>query len=408
MKDINCAILAIGSELLEGSVIDTNSGFIGGKLLQKGFKVNTVCLVPDNKEFLIETINRLSLQYHLIFTTGGLGPTFDDITSECIANCGNVSLEVNNIALNHIKNRLNSINVPIRDSHIRQANLPQGCYLFKNSVGTAYGFGLKVNKSFIISMPGVPAEMTVMFDEEVLPYLESNYNTQNINRIEIHFGLTPESEIDNYIKEINIPDNTECIINAGKSEIAVKIKSKDKDEAFTFAKKIADKFSDNFMGFNIHSPAEALINILKEKNKTISVAESCTGGYIGKSITDFSGVSDVFLGGIISYSNNVKIKLLNVKKDTLKNFGAVSSNTAEEMAIGAINVTNSDYAISITGVAGPTGGSKNKPVGTVFIGISNGNITKSYKFNFNGKRDNIRYRSVNASLFLAYKFIRDN
>lgn len=408
MSNINCAILAIGSELLEGSVIDTNSAFIGSNLSLMGIKPQLVCSIPDNKEQLINTIKELSLNYDIILTTGGLGPTFDDITSECISIVANIDREVNETALNHIKKRLNEINVTLRDSHINQALLPKNAILFKNIVGTAYGFGVFVNKSLIIAMPGVPAEMTVMFEEEVKPYIEKNYNLEKIYRKELHFGLLPESDVDKILREYNIPDNIECIINAGKSEIAVKIKSSNKKVVEDLSNHLINHFKDNFMGDDVYSPAEALIKILRDNNKTISVAESCTGGYLGKTITEYSGVSDVFLGGIISYSNDIKINLLKVDSEVLNKYGAVSSQVAEAMSKGAIIATGADFAISITGIAGPTGGVEDKPVGTVYIGISNGKKTISYHFCFKGKRDIVRHRSVNASLFLAYKFIMDN
>ncbi|MBQ3032920.1 MAG: CinA family nicotinamide mononucleotide deamidase-related protein [Deferribacterales bacterium] len=404
---IACAVLAVGSELLEGSVTDTNSGFIGDILSSMGIKPLSVRLIPDDKDILVKALKEAARDYPLVVLTGGLGPTFDDITSQCIAIAAGVKTEVNHRALERITEWLKELNVPLCSGHYHQAELPIGCDIFENTVGTAHGFGINIGSSYVVAMPGVPAEMTVMFKEQVVPFIKSHFECSEVYRCELHFGLIAESEIDKFIKSTGIPKGVECIINAGKSEIAVKIRSVFKDVAFSFGEKIAEAFPESFMGYGAKSPAHALSIILKNKGKSISCAESCTGGYIGKVLTEISGISEVFYGGIISYSNHVKVNLLGVKEATLEKYGAVSEETAAEMALGVTKATGSHYGISVTGIAGPNGGSDYKPVGTVYIGVSDGKRTLVRRFKFNGNRENVRQRSVNAALFLAYTFIRD-
>ncbi len=403
---IRCAILAIGSELLEGSVTDTNSGFIGGALALIGIKPAFVRLVPDDRETLAAAIKEAAAAYPLVITTGGLGPTFDDITAECLAAAAGRRLSLNKAAFAHMKERLESLGVPLRESHTRQAMLPEGCDVFENDAGTAMGFGLPVGSSYVISMPGVPYEMTIMFRERVLPFIKSRYPIGNVIHRQLRFGLIPESEVDKAVLEAGIPDGVECIINAGKSEIAVKLRSERESELNSLAEKLAAAFPENFMGFDVSGPAEALFLLLLKKGASAASAESCTGGLIGKLLTDIPGVSSVYPGGLISYSNEAKIKLLGVKPETIEKHGAVSSQTAAEMAEGVIKVFGSEYGISVTGIAGPGGGSAEKPVGTVYTGVSGGGRTVVRRFLFRGGRESVRQRSANAALFTAFSFIR--
>lgn len=402
----SCAILAIGSELLEGSVTDTNSGFIGGALARVGIKPVFIRLVPDDRDMIINALKEAASLYPLVLTTGGLGPTFDDITAACLAEAAGVKLSLNDIAFAHMKARLETIGVPLRESHIRQAMLPDGCDIFQNNAGTAMGFGMALKSSYVISMPGVPHEMTLMFSEYVLPFIKNKYTVKNIIHRHLRFGLTPESEVDKAITEIGIPDGVECIINAGKSEIVVKLRSEKENELNSFADKLAALFPETFMGFDVSGPAEVLLSLLSEKKASVATAESCTGGLVGKLITDIPGASASYPGGLITYSNEAKIKMLNVRPETIKEHGAVSAETAAEMAEGVRRVFNSLYGISVTGVAGPDGGSAEKPVGTVFCAVSDGNKTITRKFSFRGDRESVRQRSANAALVMAFCFIK--
>ena len=402
---MHCSILTIGSELLEGSVINTNASFIGTHLSVIGLTPLSSYTVGDSKETLIRFMKKLSQDYNIVFTTGGIGPTFDDITAECAALASNSELEFNQEAFNHISFKLKKENIEIKESHKKQAYLPKGVILFNNKYGTALGFGHYINKCLFICMPGVPYEMKAVFCDEVIPYIKKEYEIKEIYSKNIHIAFTAESEVDSFIRDLNIHDNVECIINASSYQVVVKLRSEDEKQLNKTAFLIVENFSSNFIGYNT-SIEEAFVNILKAKNLTVSTAESCTGGLIGASITNISGASNIYYGSIVSYDNSVKENLLNVEKDILEEFGAVSDETAKIMAEQVRLKMGTSIGISTTGIAGPSGAVKDKPVGTVFIGISNGIYTKVIRKHFQGNRDKVRTQAVNYALFSAIEFIR--
>lgn len=401
-------ILSIGSELLEGSVIDSNSAFIANNLTRFGASVELIRMVKDDKDTIVSLFQKYSKKFDVILTTGGLGPTFDDITAECLALSAGVCLELNEKAYKHMASCLERAGVTIREEHKHQSMLPKSCRLFNNNVGTAMGFSLKVNNADIICMPGVPAEMKDMFIKEILPFIAEKYSLKEQAYIDLHFLSIPESDIDVFIRSLNIPDKVQCIINAGKGQVVVKLRGADKELVESYALKIEQAFPENFIGRGDIMPAEYLVNLLKSKGKTISFAESCTGGMLAEYITDVSGSSSVFYGGVVSYDNSIKENVLHVSADILKSVGAVSNECAKAMAEGVIKLMNTDYAISITGIAGPTGATKDKPLGLVYIGITDGKNTKVYKNIFNGSRQQVRLRSVNKAMQLVINYIKNN
>lgn len=300
------------------------------------------------------------------------------------------------------------IGVTLNESHYHQADLPEGSHLFDNFLGTALGFGIATEKSYIISMPGVPSEMKGMFDKSVTPFIQQKFRPEKPFKIDVHIASIPESEVDAVIVKEKVPSNIECIINAGKGEIVVKIRGLDEKNVKHFSEKIASAFPKNFIGYNGYSLPFALFSLLKEKNITFATAESCTGGLIAKTLTDIPGSSDVFLGSVVSYANSMKEQILGVKSETLNSFGAVSPETAVEMVNGLIKLTDCDYGLSVTGIAGPGGATEAKPVGTVFIGVGSKKkcIVKAYKLR--GDREEVRNRTLNAALFQIIAFIKEN
>ena len=321
---MSICILSIGSELLEGSVIDSNSAFIANNLTRYGANVDLIRMVKDDKLKIVSLFQKYSKKYDIILTTGGLGPTFDDITAECLAESAGVSLELNEKAYNHMASCLERAGVTIRQEHKHQSMLPKGCMLFNNNVGTAMGFSLKVNKADIICMPGVPAEMKDMFLQEVLAFIAEKLNLKEQSYIDLHFLSIAESDIDVFIRSLNISKEVQCIINAGKGQVVVKLRSENKTLAEEYALKLEKAFPENFIGRGEITPSEYLINLLKEHGKTISFAESCTGGLLSEYITDVSGASSVFYGSVVSYDNSIKENVLKVSKDILNTDGAVS------------------------------------------------------------------------------------
>lgn len=403
---IKCAILAIGSELLEGSIVDTNSAWIGSRLVKAGFDVEQVRLIPDNKEMIIKIMREALEQYDAVFTTGGLGPTFDDLTAETVAEAVGVKTEMNETAKAHIIKRLSKINLQIRESHLNQARLPEKCMLFDNKRGSALGFGVEKNGCVMISMPGVPYEMYLMFEDEVMPYLRQRFSMQERYSIDVRIGGLPESDVDDALREFGFPDGLECIINVAKGEILVKLRGFDKDVVEQYAEKVRARFEKDFVGFGQDNLAVMTLRLLREKGMTLATAESCTGGLIGKEITDISGSSDVYMGGIISYSNDVKMRLLRVPEHILVEHGAVSEECARAMVVGAANQLKTRCAVSVTGIAGPDGGTEEKPVGTVCIGLCVDKVVVTKKFNFSGDRDAIRIRTMKAALMELIKLVK--
>lgn len=395
---VKVAIFAIGSELLEGSIVDTNSAWLGSKLTKAGFDVEQVRLIPDNRDMIIDIFREAFDKYDIILTTGGLGPTFDDLTAETVAEAVGVGTEINETAKEHMIKRLSRYNVTIKESHMRQAMLPAGCRLFPNERGTALGFACEKGRSILISMPGVPYEMYLMFDEHIMPFLLSRFEMKQRHSVDVRIGGLPESDVDDALREFGFPDGMECIINVAKGEILVKLRGFDEPVLQEYAEKVRARFEKNFIGYGDENLARLVVRLLKEKGMTLAAAESCTGGLIGKEITDISGSSSVFMGGIIAYSNDVKTRILRVPQNILDSHGAVSEECAKAMAVGAANVIRTRCAVSVTGVAGPDGGSEEKPVGTVCFGYCVDREVVTKKYHFPGDREAVRIRAMKTAL----------
>ncbi len=403
----NCAILSIGSELLEGSVVDTNSAYLANKLASLGIKVGKVEMVPDDRQTLLNVLKATTDKYSLVLTTGGLGPTFDDITAECVAEFAGTTLEHHEEVYANMVALLTKANVEIHDAHKRQALLPSGAETYKNYSGTAYGFGVACNNSFIISMPGVPSEMKTMFERSVAPYLEeNNYTTHNYNKI-VTFASLPESDVDKAISELGIPENVECIINVGKGIVQVKLRGHEQISIDNFIEKLIERFTCNFVGYNSDTLVSVLISKLKHIGATLAIAESCTGGLLSKEVTDIAGVSSVYLGSVTSYANSVKENMLGVDSNALKQYGAVSEQVAKQMAHGVMDALGADYAISTTGVAGPDGGTDEKPVGTVYIAYGKRGDVEVKRLQLRGSRDDIRVRATNIAIYSLFNYINN-
>lgn len=401
-------ILSIGSELLEGSVVDTNSAFIANNLAHYGSAPDMIRMVQDNSKEIVSLFKSLSKEFDVILTTGGLGPTFDDITAECLASACGVEVTLNEKAYNHMKERLERAGVTVRKEHKHQSMLPGDCSLYHNEKGTALGFGMHLNRADIICMPGVPVEMKTMFTDEVLPVLKEKFSLKEIIYKDLHFLSIPESDVDAVIRDLNISSETECIINAGSGKIVVKLRGCNSQEIKSISEKLSSHFKDYYLGDNYTDEAKLIIDLLRERNKKISFAESCTGGLLSEYITNISGASDVFIGSVVSYDNSVKQNVLKVPKDILKDYGAVSAECAEYMAKGVKDLMKTDYSVSITGIAGPGGGTDTKPVGLVYIGVASKKGISVYKNIFNGDRQQVRMRSAKKVLFYLLNAVKEN
>lgn len=402
-------IITIGLEVTTGSILNTNSKYISNKLLELGIDTYYHTSVDDNKERLEEVINNAIKRADLIITTGGLGPTDDDITKEVIAYHLGLSLIKNEDIENQIRNKFSKLNKSMPTNNIKQAIIPEGCHFLVNHMGTAPGiFLLKGNKKIIL-LPGPPREMEFMFDNEVVPLIKGNdiIVKKSINLIGIG-----ESDLEMKIKDL-IHGDEDIIIATYPKEVEVEIKIIGKgtnrqivgnkiDEIINV---LNSRFSDYIYSYDNISIEEVVFNILKNRNLKIGFCESCTGGLIMSRFTRIPGVSSVFEKGIVTYSNEAKIQEVGVNPKTLEKFGAVSKETAIEMSKGLLKLPNIDVALSVTGIAGPDGGTSEKPVGTVYISISNKEKTIVEKFNMSGSREYIQNRTSTLGFNEIRKFL---
>jgi nicotinamide-nucleotide amidase len=417
-------LICSGTELLTGKV-NTNAGYIGEKLYAMGLELSTVVDVSDRKEEFAVELKRALDRSDVIITTGGLGPTFDDITVETAAQCLGKNIYFDQSVLEDIKSFFDRRKIgSFTKNNEKQANIIEGAIILHNKNGTAPGQMIpfeqkadgKIIKKTLFLIPGPPREMRSMFDDSIEPFIKSQTTQTKKNEI-IHIGGLGESYVEDLIKPIidkrAANDQIEFGILAHNAMIDIKYSVAGLDEKLIdqtmqeIKSEIEEVLKDNIYGYAKDSLAGSVGKLLIEKNKTLAIAESCSGGLIAKKITDIAGSSQYFLSAVVSYSNEAKVKLLGVKDETIKTFGAVSSQTAEEMAKGILRISAADFALSITGIAGPDGGSKEKPIGLVYIGIASSKSIKTYEYNFLGNRQDIRERCANTALNLLRLAIKE-
>lgn len=414
---INAAIIAIGDELLIGETINTNSAWLGQELTSLGINVNSSVTISDNQEQIIGTISKLSEINDIIITTGGLGPTKDDITKKAIASHFGVDLIEDQNTKLHLLNYFKRRGRVITDIHLEQALIPSCAVALDNSVGTAPGIFIKHSNKLYFNLPGVPGEMKSIFQENI-NFIINEYKSQITEDFFIYKTIYTtgivESEIakrisylddeNDTIKFAYLPSYSGVRIRLGILNSELKINE-------NILADVESKVRQHLYSYVIEEEKplnEAFQEYLISNRWNIAVAESCTGGALGKLLTELSGSSKIFEGGFIVYSNKAKQELLNVQKSTLENFGAVSEQTAMELANNCRLKLKTDFGLSITGIAGPNGGTKEKPVGTVWIGISDSKETKAIKFVFLKNRDANRELSKFTALSLLYRKLKYN
>jgi len=400
-------IVNIGSELTKGEIANTNAAYISHELSKRGLVVRSILTCPDDFKHAVHSIESLLQQSGIFIFTGGLGGTKDDITRQIIAGALKKELVLDKQKVDALEQYYRERSRDFIDQDGMQASFPAGGMLLENEVGLAYGFYIREKDRYIFSLPGVPREMKVMFDTRVITIIEEeglvnpNYCYEMIRFSDIS-EYTLDRKIDSILQEF--PD-LEYGTRASYGIIKVRVETSQGDLESAVQALIQELYP-----FYINRGKEELSNalggILKKQNSTLATAESCTGGFLSKVITDIPGSSEYYRGGVVAYSNDLKSSLLSVSTDTLSRFGAVSRQTAAEMAEGAAEVSGSDLAVSTTGIAGPEGGTKQKPVGTVYIGLAaKGENTGVEEFHFRGDRDTIRMVSVNKALFMVFRHI---
>jgi len=402
-------IITIGDEILIGQIVDTNSAWMARHLNEVGIRVKQISSVSDDREHILKALTEAHNRADIILITGGLGPTKDDITKKTIAAYFGVGMVENAAALDNVTRIFAKYNRPLLEVNRLQAQVPENCEVILNKNGTAPGMWFNYEGKIYVSMPGVPFEMMYMMEEEVIPKLRSTLKLPVIIHKTILTAGEGESFLADRIADIedSLPSNIKLAYLPKLGQVRLRLSGEGDDEALLKRKlnEYAEQITKRVGSFVVAQediPLEKVIlNMMAEKGLKLSVAESCTGGYISHLFTQHAGSSEVFLGGAVTYSNEMKEQLLGVKKETMEKYGAVSGEVVTEMAEGALRNFGSDYAIAVTGIAGPGGGSDEKPVGTVWIAAATKGKTQIKKFTFGNKRiQNIERSSISAFFML--------
>lgn len=409
-------ILAVGTEILLGDIINTNAQFISKELASLGIDVYRQEVIGDNEDRLLEAIEEIFYRSDILICTGGLGPTEDDLTKETICKYFNADLELHEESLEELKNYYKRLDRPMTESNLKQVYFPKESKVLSNPNGTAPGMILEKNDKVAVILPGPPREMKPMFLNYVKAYLKDKGNGVIISEVLRVLGVG-ESTAANMIKDfINNGVNPTVAPYAKEDDVIFRITARGKSEE-EGRKLIAPVKEEIKRVFNLDcygegeelTIEEVLGKLLVDRKLTISTAESCTGGMIASRLINYPGISEVFLEGAVTYSNEAKERTLNVKKKTLDTYGAVSEETAKEMAIGISKRTGSDISVVTTGIAGPGGGSEEKPVGLVYIGLYYKGKVKAFKYIFNGNRHNVRTKATVTALDLVRReILKDN
>ncbi len=404
---LSAEIIAIGSELLTPTKTDTNGLWLTARLNDIGIEVMLKTIVGDDEARLEETLGDAIRRSDIVITTGGLGPTEDDITRHCTAKALERPLVYHDEIETALRERFRSWGREMPEINKRQAYVIEGSAIIPNPNGSAVGMLVEIGAKLLVVLPGPPRENQPMFSENVLPRLRELAGEVHVKRRLLRVSGLGESAIDEiaapiYTKYHNV--QTSVLFNKSEVEIHVAAKSGNPDDAQDIVDRLADELS-KALGRSVFSDKgesmeEVVGRLLTELGQTLSVAESCTGGLIGQRLTSVPGSSAYFLEGAVTYSNEAKQRTLGVPARTLRDFGAVSSECAEAMAVGMRAYSGSDHAISVTGIAGPSRGSDEKPVGTVFIGYSGPVGVFSRRIVLPGDRYLIRWRASQAALDL--------
>jgi nicotinamide-nucleotide amidase len=402
-------IISIGTEILLGQILNTNQQWLSQKLAGLGIGVYYHSTVGDNPERLAGAVRAALDRADIVITTGGLGPTVDDISLEAISRTLSLKLTFNKKLACKIRSHFGKQCIPMPDENMRQAYIPEGARIIANQVGTAPGFIVEKGGKFLIALPGPPRELNPMFERFVAPFLRKRFRSEGILMIRtISITGLPESAVDWKVRDLlKSPPPLTVGIYAKPALIELKIMAKAANDRQAKAlldkadRKISSRLGRYIFGRDDETLEGAVGSGLLRSRKTLAIAESCTGGLIASRITDIPGSSRYFRMGIVAYSDDVKVSLLGVLPFTLKRYGAVSRRTALQMARNIRRIAGSDIGLSVTGIAGPSGAAKNKPVGLVYIALATGEKTICKEFRFRGEREVIKFRTSQAALDLV-------
>ncbi|MEG6572419.1 competence/damage-inducible protein A [[Clostridium] cellulosi] len=412
---MNTEILAVGTELLLGDIVNTNAQYLAREMAAMGFCVLHQSVVGDNPGRLKEAVEMALSRSDILITTGGLGPTDDDITRETIAEVLGLELELDNEALKSVEEYFKRTGRVMSEVNKKQVMLPHGCYVLKNDWGTAPGCIVEKDGKTVIMLPGPPREMKPLFEKRAKPYLEK-YCDGVIKSVTLReFGI-PESKVQEMLSDLMQGANPTLAPYAKSGEVLLRVTARagNAEKALEMCRPLVEevkkRLGDSIYGENVSSLEEVVVRKLQEKHLKVSFAESCTGGYVAKRLTDIPGSSEVFECGVVTYANRIKHQLIGVKNETLAEYGAVSSQTAEQMSKGVRELSGADIGVGITGIAGPGGGTPKKPVGLVYISVCDSEHCYTKRFilghgSSEGEREHIRYLAASNALDMVRRLI---
>ncbi|MDR1864292.1 MAG: competence/damage-inducible protein A [Bacteroidales bacterium] len=407
-------IITIGDELLIGQVVDTNSAFIAKELNGTGIGVHRITSVADTREDILAALEEASRRVALIVITGGLGPTRDDVTKSALAEYAGDCLTLHEPTLRHIEAMMTAKNIAVNPLNVKQAEVPAHAEIIPNSCGTAPGIWFEKNGTVCISMPGVPFEMKTMMRNEIIPRLGQRFTTGVILHRTLLVAGIAESELALRIEqwENGLPSHIRLayLPSGGMIRLRLSASGDDRDSLLrqveTLVGELPPLLDRRLLSIDDELPEELVGKLLSGKGKTVATAESCTGGNIARLLTSVAGSSAYFKGSVVAYANEVKVHLLNVNPSDIMQYGAVSRRVAERMAQGVRTVMGTDYGIAVSGVAGPGGGTPEKPVGTVWIALADERQTTAKLFHYGENRENnIQRASTSALNMLAEELL---
>lgn len=408
-------IIVIGDELLIGQVLDTNSNWICSQLNEIGVQVKHISTISDDKMEIIHALNLATSRAEVVLMTGGLGPTKDDLTKQALSEYFNSELVYDEEVLMHVKGIFAKYDRPMLPENIKQAEVLKVAEVLFNKVGTAPGMWIKQGNSHVAIMPGVPFEMKYLMEHEVIPRIKSLPGRKElIHSYILTVGIGEsflasriahiEDRLPSYIKLAYLPAPVQVRLRLSGEGSDHELLKKELD---SFTQEIKNEIKEHCINNNQQSLEETILEEMSALNLNLALAESCTGGYVSHLLTEIPGSSRVFLGSIVSYDNSVKIDSVGVNQQTILDFGAVSEQTAIEMAEGVKKNLGSDYSIAITGIAGPEGGTVEKPVGTVWVAIAGIKGTYSFKYLFQNSRSGTILRASKNALYQLIKLVRE-
>lgn len=405
----------MGTELLLGQLTDTNSAFIAKSLADSGIDVYGMHAVGDNRERIAAAMRAALDRADGLITSGGLGPTVDDLTKEAVCDALGIDTELHEASLSDIEDTFRQLGRVMRENNRKQALIPRGAKVLANSEGTAPGFvAFREDGKFIASMPGVPREMKPMLQTELIPFLRSRFALREaVHTRVLHTVNIAESEIDHRIDDLfrTLANPKIAVLAHGRlCDVKIMAKAASEREARDLIApveaQVLERLGDHVYGVDGQSLPGAIHELLQQAGRTVAVAESCTGGSLAAQLTSVGGSSKSFMGGVVAYDNRVKVDVLGVQPATLQQFGAVSEETALEMAEGARTRLHADIGVATTGIAGPSGGTAEKPVGLVWLAIAHANGSRATQAHFPGDRAAIQQRATIAALALLWRFLR--